>query len=177
MASKLERVRTALKRNSSITVETSERVFLPGNDGEWSHTVDFYVVPSAKLTNMQLLQAFMVSLVPGLDPSSKHDFVRMGTLTGFGKLCFDEDIGTFSLKGAFTLTDTDLRSHPALIASGLKGNKMVVNRAGALRRRTTVMVFPTAESARAVCEGANEYVVARAFFAAHRAHIRDAAFP
>lgn len=149
--SKLIQVRKALGENPNITiVGAPERNSLPDRDGHWSHTIDFYVAPNGGIYNAEELQAFMMSLVPGLEPSCKDDFHEWDHELEFGKLYFDEDIGTEVIRREITLTDEEM-----FASDGFVDGKQVIEYTRKVQRRTWVRLFPNPQVAIATLMSGN----------------------
>jgi hypothetical protein len=97
------------------------------------------------------LQALMMSLVPELEPTSKDNFREWDSEMEFGKLYFDEDIGTEAVRHEIVLTDEDMFS-----SSGFIDGKQIIELTEKVQRRTWVRLFPNAQIAVAALEGENE---------------------
>lgn len=156
--SKLTHVRKALQGNPNITiVGAPERNYLPGRDGYWSHTVDFHIAPKTDgVYTAKELQALMMSLVPGLEPIYKNDFLEFDRDMKFGKLYFDEDIGTEAVRHEIVLTDEDMFS-----SGGFVDGKQIIERTEKVQRRTWVRLFPDAQIAAAALKGENKFWISK----------------
>lgn len=156
--SKLTHVQKTLQGNPNITiVGAPERNYLPNVDGYWSQTADFYVAPkTGGVYTAKELQSFMMSLVPGLAPTCKDDFHESESAVSFGKLYFDEDIGTEAVRREIVLTDPDL-----FASAGFVDGKRIIERTQEIRRRTWVRLFPNVPIAAAALRGENEYSISK----------------
>ena len=154
--SKFTHIRKTLQDNPNITiVGAPERNYLPGRDGEWSHTVDFHVTPkTGGVYTAKDLQALMMSLVPGLEPTYQDDFRELDREMWFGRLYFDEDIGTEDVSHEIVLTDEDMFS-----SGGFIDGKRIIERTEKVRRRTWVRLFPNAQIATAALKCENKYLI------------------
>lgn len=163
--SKLTHVRKALQDNPNITiVGVREQNYLPGGSGGWSHTVDFYVAPKMSgVYTAKGLQALMMSLVPGLEPTCRDDFHEWDREMEFGKLYFDENIGTKAIRHEIVLTDEDMFS-----SEGFVGGKRVIERTEQVQRRTWVRLFPNVHIATAALKGENDFSISKSELAKHR---------
>jgi len=88
--SKLSIVREALKKDPEVVV-LGETIEIP-DAGPWAELVNIIVAPKQPLRAADLLQHFMKELVAGLEPNQSDRFFVVGTILGFGKLYFDEEI-------------------------------------------------------------------------------------
>ncbi|MBP9782381.1 MAG: hypothetical protein KBC50_01465 [Candidatus Pacebacteria bacterium] len=156
--SKLTHVREALKNNLNITIVAAlEQNYLPSKSGYWSHTVDFYVAPkNGCVSTANELQALMMSLVPGLELSCKDNFTESDIEIKFGKLYFDEYIGTRASRLEIILTDSDMFS-----TKGFVDGKYLVEKSQKVERRTWVSLFPSVQIATAALEGKNQYSISK----------------
>lgn len=163
--SKLTHVRKALQDNPSIKiVGAPEQNYLPGRNGYWSHTVDFHVAPkTGGVYTAKELQALMMSLVPGLEPTCKDDFREWDREMEFGKFYFDEDIGTEAVRHEVVLSDEDMFS-----SGGFVDGRRIIERTEKVQRRTWVRLFPNAQIAAAALEGENEYRIPKNELAKYR---------
>lgn len=153
--SKLEQVRAALLANPNIViVGAPERNFLPGRDGFWSHTIDFHVAPKNGVYNAEELQTLMLSLVPDLATSCMDQFHQYEREMNFGKLYYDEDIGTRVTHQKLTLTDPSMFG-----AKGFVDGKRVIDQTEKIRRRTWVRLFPDIAIATAALGGNHVYSI------------------
>ena len=156
--SKLTHVRKALQDNPNITIVGAlERNYLPGRNGYWNHTVDFYVAPkTGGVYTDKELQALMMSLVPGLEPTDKDNFREWDREMEFGRLYFDEDIGTEAVRHEIVLTDEDMFSF-----GGFVDGKRIIERTEKVQRRTWVSLFPNGQIATAALEGENRFQISK----------------
>lgn len=155
--SELRVVREALQGNPNIViVDAPEINYLPGRNGLWSHIVDFYVAPHKGLYTAPELQTLMVSLVPELRPINQDDFYESVHEIGFGRLCFDEVIGTENIRREITLTDKDM-----FPADDPTRGRWVVERTEDIWRRIWVRLFPNAKIAAAALKGKHELQIFR----------------
>jgi hypothetical protein len=158
--SKLMQVRKALFANKAIMVgviNTENR--LPYNTGGWAHTVDFHVAPTHPgLYTVKELQSLMVSLVPKLKPTTVDPFEQQGNSLCFGKLYFDEQIGTTINRYTARLSDESLLLEPGVANGWVKGKHMV-NTQGKLMRRIWVSLFPNADISSAAANGKNKFSI------------------
>lgn len=163
--SKLTQVRKALQENPTITIVGAPEIsYLPDRNGFWSHTIDFHVAPKkGGLYTVEELQALMMSLIPGLEPTSKQDFREWSREMDFGRLYFDEDIGMEAVRREITLTDEDMFS-----SSGFVDGKLVIEYTEKVRRRTWVGLFPNTQIAAAALKGKNKYLISKSEFAKYR---------
>lgn len=163
--SKLTHVRKALQDNTNITiVGAPERNYLPGRDGYWSHTVDFHVAPkTGGVYTAKELQALMLSLAPELEPTCKDDFHELDREIEFGKLYFDEDIGTEAVRREIVLTDKDM-----FPSDGFVDGKRIIERTEKVQRRTWVRLFPNAQIATAALKGENKYSIPKSELTKYR---------
>ncbi|MFA6423800.1 MAG: hypothetical protein WCV83_00625 [Candidatus Magasanikbacteria bacterium] len=146
---KLSQVREALEGNTSIVVVNCCDInYIPHRDGYWSQTMSFVVAPKEGIFEAERLQSFMMSLVPGLEPTMVDQFRDAGDLMDFGKLYFDEDIGTEQVRREITLTDESLFG-----MDGFTNGKRVILEKLQVQRRTWVRLFPSEAVARACLEG------------------------
>ncbi len=152
--SMLTQVRKALQENPDITiVGAPELNYLPGRQIRYcycSHTIDFHVAPkTGGVYTAKELQALMMSLVPGLEPILKDDFREGSREMEFGKLYFDEDIGTEAVRHEITLTDEDMFS-----SDGFVDGKRVIEYTEKIHRRARDRLFPNTQIAAAARDGA-----------------------
>ncbi len=143
--SKLAQVRKALQENPKIIiVSATEENYLSNGPGyPWGHTVDFYVAPKTNgIYSVQELQTLMASLIPGLEPTSKDDFQESKREIEFGKLYFDEDIGTEIVHREVVLTDADVLS-----SAGFVDCKQITDAMMRIKRRIWVNLFPSVKIA------------------------------
>lgn len=154
--SKLAQVRKALEGNPNISiVGAPERNYLPDRSGFFSHTVDFHVAPKSGIYTAEELQALMMSLVPGLGPTCKDDFREWDDGMEFGKLYFDEQIGTEDISRTINLTVDDAA------AEGFVDGQQIVEKTLPVERRTWVRLFPDAQIASAALKGENVYRISK----------------
>ena len=156
--SKLTHVRKALEDNPNITIVGAlERNYLPDSNGYWSHTVDFHVAPkTGGVYTAKELQTLMMSLVLGLEPTCKDDFREWDREMEFGKLYFDEDIGTEAVRHEIILTDEDVFS-----SDGFVDGKRIIERTEKVQRRTWVRLFPNMQIAAAALKGENAFRISK----------------
>ena len=105
----------------------------------WSDWVDLLVAPTTGIYSVKGLQDFMLGLTT-IVPTMRDDFHGGDHHMGFGKLYFDEPVGTTTTTGTQTVTITDADvPHPAGFTNGevvdTTSTKM-------LMRRTLVRVYP-----------------------------------
>ena len=166
MMTKLTQVQKVLQENLDITiVDRSEKNYLPGRCGYFSHTMDFYVAPKTDgVYTAENLQTLMMSLVPGLNPTSKDDFheERNGHMN-FGKLYFDEEFGTEAVRREITLTDEDM-----FASDGFVNGKRVIEHTDRVRRRTWVRLFPNVQIATDALKGKNEFGIPKSELEEHQ---------
>ncbi|MDB5225535.1 MAG: hypothetical protein JWL87_487 [Candidatus Adlerbacteria bacterium] len=143
--SKLASVRAALQGNTNIQiVAVNELNHFPHRDGFWTHTVDFIVAPNQGIYTGPELQAFMDSLLPGLEATCVDRFHEWDTSMRFGKLYFDEDIGSETTRREITLFETDF-----LPVGVVQDGKAVFEETEKIQRRTWVSLYPDQEIAMA----------------------------
>jgi hypothetical protein len=149
--SKLSIVRQALETNPEVIIVSSEEInYLPDRNGFFCHTMDYWVAPKNGLYTAEELQAFMMRLVPNLEPTCKDDFLqyeKSGNLE-LGKLYFDEDVGQEKVTRVCTLTDEQL-----LNVSGFVKGQRTIEETRSYERRTWVRPFPNEAFARDVLDG------------------------
>jgi hypothetical protein len=156
---KLTQVKKALFANDAIIVGVTKiENRLPYNTGGWAHTLNFHVAPAHPgLYTAKELQSLMVSLVPKLKPTAMDPFEQRTDSLCFGKLYFDEQIGTTINRYTARLSDQDLLLELG-VANGWVDGKHVVNTQGKLMRRIWVSLFPNAKIASdASANGINKY--------------------
>ena len=150
--SKLTIVRQSLETNPEVVItKVFEKSYLPGRDGFWSHTMDFFVAPKNGLYTAEELQKFMMGLVPeGLQPTCKDDFSQydQNSDLSLGKLYFDEDIGQEKVTRICTLTDEQLFN----VSKFINGQR-TIEESRAYQRRTWVRPFPSESLVRDLLEG------------------------
>ena len=150
--SKLSIVKQSLETNPEVVIaKVFENNYLPGRNGYWSHTMDFWVAPKNGLYTAEELQEFMMGLVPeGLEPTSKDDFRKYDKKSdlSLGKLYFDEDIGQEKVTRICTLTDEDL-----LNVSGFVDGQRTIEESRPYQRRTWVRPFPNEALVEDLLEG------------------------
>lgn len=165
--SKLVHVRKALQENPSITiVGAPEKNYLPRRAGYWSHTVDFHIAPKTDIYTATQLQTLMMSLVPGLEPTCSDHFREGANEMEFGKLYFDEDIGTEVVRHEITLFDKDMFS-----SNGFVDGKQIIERIVKVQRRTWVRLFPNTQIAAAALEGTNAYRISKNELASYQGFV------
>src|SRR3989338_6900137 len=133
--SKLTHVRKALQDNPNITIVGAlERNYLPGRSGYWSHTVDFHVASkTGGVYTAEELQALMMSLVPGLEPTDKDNLREWDREMEFVRLYFDEDIATEAVRHEIVLTDAGMFS-----SGGFVDGKRIIERTEKAQRLMSV---------------------------------------
>lgn len=156
---KLEQVRKALQENPDIViVGAPEFNYLPGRSSYWSHTVDFYLAPrNTGVYEAKELQSMMKSLIPELTPTTVDDFRdggKGGSLS-FGKLYFDEEIGTETVRRELVLSDLTIA--PDNFVEG----KLVIDGTEAIRRRTWVRLYPNILIAAEALQDKNQYSISK----------------
>ena len=163
--SKLTHVREALQDNQTIAiVGAPEQNYLLGKDSYWGHTVDFHVAPkTGGVYTAKELQALMMSLVPGLEPTLKDDFQEWDREIEFGTLYFDENIGTETVRREIVLSDEDMFS-----SGGFVDGKRIIERTEKVQRRTWVRLFPNVQIAAAALEGENEFLISKSELSKYR---------
>lgn len=162
--SKLTHIRKALQNNPNIKIVSApERNYLPNRDGFWSHTVDFYVAPTGGVYTAKELQELMISVIPELAPTCKDDCRDWGHELQFGRLYFDEDIGTEIIRREIVLTDEDM-----FTCGGCIDGKRIIEGSEKVRRRTWVRVFPNVKIAEEALTGKNEYRISKNELSRHR---------
>lgn len=151
---KLAQIRKALQENPHITiVGVLEKNHLPHMVSGWSHTVDFYVAPKiGGIYTAKELQTLMMSLVPRLEPTCKDSFCDFSHEMSFGKLYFDENIGTKAVRHEIVLTDENVFS-----SKGFVDGKKIIEFTEKIQRRTWVNLFPNVQIATAALKGENKY--------------------
>ena len=150
LMSKLTVVRTELAANPAVSVVEDRQKNFMSAAGLWNHWVDIIVVPAHGLYTAEELQKFMDGLVT-IKPTQSDRFYRYDTGMAFGKLYFDETIGTIVTTGTQTITITD----PDVVApDDYKEGVMTVDKSGTvdLRRRTLLWVYPDEHFARRAVE-------------------------
>ena len=146
-------------RPDIIVVGVQECNYLPERDGYWSQTFDFFVAPVGHgLFTGKELQALMMSLVPdGMEVSCKDDFNEFDEDIEFGKLYFDEAIGTEKTRRVLTLSAVDIGD-----TRGFVHGQQVIETEKEIRHRTLVRLFPTTDIAKRAMGGENEFRVDKA---------------
>jgi len=141
--SKLATVRAALQGNAGIQIVAAEEsTHFPKPDGYWTHTVDFIVAPNCGIYAGAELQKFMEALIPGLHPTCVDQFHEWDTSLEFGKLYFDEDLGTDVIRHEITASESDF-----LPTGVVEGGKAFYEETRKIQRRTWVRLFPDQEIA------------------------------
>ncbi|MDB5179044.1 MAG: hypothetical protein JWN01_987 [Patescibacteria group bacterium] len=154
--SKLATVHRALGSNGeALILAVEEHTYFPDPWGYWTHTVDFIVVPEGGLYSVAELQAFMMGLVP-LEETCRDDFHGDGGYLGFGKLYFDETIGTDAVAGTRTITITD---PDVTLPASFVGGEMAIDlgKITNRQRRTWVRVYPDRDYATRATNGKDSY--------------------
>lgn len=157
--SKLTIVRDALQANPDVLIlEVEEKTHLPNPDGFWTHTMNFITAPTVGIYTAEALQAFMLGLVP-LEVSSQDNFRSWSGNMEFGKLYFDETIGTDTTIQTIVINDPDVTLPDSYV-----DGKLTINQGGVaskdLHRRTWVRVYPDQDYARRAIEGDDVYSTA-----------------
>ena len=138
-------VQEALSKNQTVTViDTIVRTYLPYKVGYFSQTVDIFVASKKDIFSAEKLQALMLELVPGVEPTQKDDFHEYDGALTFGKLYFDEKIGEATTLTEHTITDPDLIKDGV---AGYTNGKYSAFKAEDLNRRTWVRLFPNKRTA------------------------------
>lgn len=153
--SKLSQVKKALLGNPEIIViATKEINYLPGENGFFSHTVDFFVAPKVgTLSTAEELQTLMMSLVPEIKPTSVDNFDDRGDdKMSLGKLYFDEYIGTRNIE--IVLTDEDMFS-----IKGCFDGK--IEQSTKIERRVWVRLYPNIQAAKSAERGIDQYSISK----------------
>lgn len=154
---KLTTVRDALEANPDIViVDVRDYNYIPERDGYWSHTVDFIVAPKKGIYSADKLQELMITLVPALNPTTTDKFRQWDWEMAFGKLYFDEEVGTeeIAINRKITLTDEKLFSMEGF----QNGQRTIeVHKKEPLRRRTWVRLYPNVEIALLALKGIHEH--------------------
>ena len=147
--SKLSQVRKALQDNPNITIVAAKEInYLPNKHGYFSHTVDFFVAPkNGTLSTGEELQALMMSLIPGIKPTSVDNFHDYGDSMSLGKLYFDENIGIKNVK--IVLTDEDMFSSIDFVDGKLEQSEKI-------ERRAWVRLYPNIQTAVLAEKGENQ---------------------
>ncbi len=141
-------VRSALEGNADIVIiDIAERNYLP-ETASWCHTVDFFIAPKVGVYDAERLQDLMLSLVPGLTPTTKDDFCNFKDTLHFGKLYFDEVIGQEYRE--MTISDEDLKN-----TNGLVGGHLIFDKKD-LKRRVWVRLYPDVEIATRAAKGSGD---------------------
>ena len=161
---KLAAVRSALRENPNVVlVGTRTENYLPGREGYFSHTVDFYAAPKVGIYSADELQKFMMHLLPGVEPTCKDNFGESGSELRFGKLYFDEKIGEERITRICTITDRELLGTIEIVEGqvingyvpkiDLKTGQVTLTSTQDYTRRTWVRIYPNEQLARDVFEG------------------------
>jgi hypothetical protein len=146
---KLEIVRHALETNPKVVIlSMHEENYLPNRHGYWSHTLDYWAAPKKGIYTAKKLQDFMTGLIPGLQPTCADEFRQSSQSLEFGKLYFDEQIGSEQITRICTLTDP-LMFH----SQGFEEGKRTIIENQEYMRRTWVRLFPDQEIAKDILEG------------------------
>lgn len=139
--SMLEHIRQALETNPQIeVVSTKERFY---TEGGWAHTIDIRVAPKKGIYTASALQELMMTLVPGIEPSCLDVFDDSGDWLRFGKLYFDEVIGTIATHKVVTLTDEIVLG----VAEGFVDGKREIHHSREIGRRVWVCLYPNIQIA------------------------------
>lgn len=148
----LEHIRQALETNSQIRVVSSEERF--DTVGGWGHTVDIRVAPKKGIYTASALQELMMTLVSDLKPSAVDNFDDSGDWLRFGKLYFDEVIGTIATHRVITLTDAVILA----VAEGFVDGKRETHHSRPIGRRVWVRLYPNIQIAES-SHAENEYYI------------------
>ena len=140
---KLEHIRQALENNSQIMVVSSKERFCTVGGSSWGHTVDIRVAPKKGIYTASALQDLMMTLVPSLEPSCLDEFDDSGEWLRFGKLYFDEVIGTITTHQLVTLTDETVLA----VAEGFVDGKREIRYSREIGRRVWVRLYPSVQIA------------------------------
>ena len=141
--SKLATVRSALQNDHRLQiVSASEQTHFPHPHLGWTHKVNFVVAPTTGIYTDKELQKFMLSLVPGLAPTTSDRFMGWDTRLELGRLYFDENIGSEVIRHEITLNESDF-----LPADVVENGQADFEETRALRRRIWVRPYPDIEIA------------------------------
>ncbi len=154
--SKLSTVKKALEENQKIViVAVEDQNYLPYRDGYWSHTVNICIAPKSGMYEASDLQELMMSLVPTLKFTCKDDFRDGRDELEYGKLYFDETIGTEVIRRELTLTEEDAT------CKEFTDGKLIIEETRNIERRTWVRLYPDEKIAAKALEGFDEYRISR----------------
>jgi hypothetical protein len=152
LMNKLTQIRKALEGNNDITIvgsrESNEIQKIEA--GYWMHTVYFYVAPKTGIYSADKLQALLMALIPEVKPATKDDFRECNDEMDFGKLYFNEVIGTETVRRE--ITDEVLFSPDSFVEG-----KQVIEFSKDLIRRILVKLFPDTQVAANALKGKNQY--------------------
>lgn len=155
--SKLAIVRDALQADPGVLiVGVEERTHLPNPNGIWTQIIDFVIAPAKAIYRPKALQSFMLGLVP-LEATRKDDFRSwdLGEME-FGRLYFDETIGTSTTIQTIVITDPDVP-----VPDSYLDGSLTINEGGAtsqdLLRRTRIYVYPDLRYARRAMKGEDKH--------------------
>ena len=81
----------------------------------------------------------------------------------FGKLYFDENIGTEAVRHEIVLSDEDMFS-----SGGFVDGKRIIEHTEKVQRRTWVRLFPNTQIAAAALEGENEFRIPKSELSKYR---------
>jgi hypothetical protein len=98
------------------------------------------------------LQMLMMSLVPGVEPTSVDEFHEGDDEMRFGKLYFDEYIGTKETCEKIVLTDKDMFS-----TKGFVDGKIERKGTEKIERRAWVRLYPNIQTAMSAENGTDVY--------------------
>ena len=163
--SKLEIVRKALEENPLIIIAgVEDRNYLPGKSGYWSHTINFFIAPKNPIYSIRRLQEFLSNLIPVslVIPTQDDEFRDEGPFLSFGKLYYDEDIGTETIQHEIKLTEEGL-----IPPEKLENGKLVLNRTERIQRRTWVSLYPNFDLAKNAIDGLHEYRIEKKILQLH----------
>lgn len=157
--SKLKDLKVALAANPAVNVVTiRQRTFDPAGFTGWNDWVDIITAPTGGLYTAKKLEKFMLGMV-SITPTQMDSFGQFDTTMRFGKLYFDETVGTIVTAGTrvTTVTDPDV-----VLPEGFKSGA-VVDLAGTteMRRRTLLWVYPDEAYAQRAMDDEDVYQTSR----------------
>ncbi|HRK93871.1 MAG TPA: hypothetical protein PK096_00695 [Candidatus Saccharibacteria bacterium] len=140
LMSKLTDVRVELAANPAVSIIEDRQKDFMSTPRFWNHWVDIIVAPARGLYTAEELQKFMDGLV-SIMPTQSDGFRQYDTGMEFGKLYFDEPIGTIVTTGTKTITITD---PDIVVPDGYTEGALTVDMTGTvdLKRRTLLWVYP-----------------------------------
>lgn len=141
--SKLNDIKAALEDNPQVTIISVKS----SKPSAWNDWWDIVVTPREGLYSGAELQQFMDNIVP-IPATMSDKFWESEHLLTFGKLYFDEVIGTATTRGSKTITVTD---PDVTLPEGYdeRGTKIIsLDKVVELKRRTLVWVYPDEDYAR-----------------------------